>query len=58
MGHSLHEAKLNQIIYQRKQGRIHGNPVADIWAGAVMKNRSKLKNIMDRPTNLRTKQQE
>ena len=28
---------------KRKQGRIHGNPVADGWAGAVMRNRSEFK---------------
>ena len=31
-----------------EQGRIHGNPVADGWAGAVMR---KFKNVMDRPTD-------
>ena len=34
-----------------QQGRIHGNPVADGWAGAVMQNRSELKNVMDGPTD-------
>ena len=24
-------------LFQLKQGRIHGNPVADGWAGAVMR---------------------
>ena len=42
----------------KKQGRIHGNPVADGWAGAVMRNRSEFKNVTDgrtdRPTDLPT----
>ena len=25
------------MLYEEKQGRIHGNPVADGWAGAVMR---------------------
>ena len=41
----------NQIIDE--QGRIHGNPVADGWAGAVM--RKPLANQKsDRPTDLPT----
>ena len=27
---------LSQDLHAKKQGRIHGNPVADGWAGAVM----------------------
>ena len=40
----------------QKQGRIHGSPVADGWAGAVMQ---KLLGIQkcDRPTNQLTNQQ-
>ena len=34
-----------------QQGRIHGNPVADGWAGAVMQNRSEFKNVTDRPSD-------
>ena len=30
-----------------KQGRIHGNPVMDGWAGAAMRNRSEFKNVTD-----------
>ena len=33
-----------------KEGWIHGNPVADGWAGAVMRNRSEFKNVTDIPT--------
>ena len=28
---------LKLALYLKKQGRIHGNPVADGWAGAVMR---------------------
>ena len=37
----------------KKQGRIHGNPVADGWAGAVMQKPfgiQKCDGPMDRPT--------
>ena len=30
-----HELRHDEL--QEKQGRIHGNPVADSWAGAVMR---------------------
>ena len=35
-----------------KQGRIHGNPVADSWAGAVMQKQLAILEIfcIDRPT--------
>ena len=39
-----------------KQGRIHGNPVADGWAGAVMRKSLGIQKC-DRPTNGRTDQQ-
>ena len=41
----------------RKQGRIHGNPVADGWAGAVLQNPlgiQKCDGPTDRPTYLPT----
>ena len=40
-------------IYRQKQGRIHGNPVADGWAGAVMRKPlgiQKYDGPTDRPT--------
>ena len=40
-----------------KQGRIHGNPVADGWAGAVMRKPlgiQKCDGPTDRPTDLPT----
>ena len=51
------------IIYTKsmisflKQGRIHGNPVADGWAGAVMQKPlgiQKCDGSTDRPTDLPT----
>ena len=38
---------------QRKQGRIHGNPVADGWAGAVMRKPLGIQKC-DGPTDRRT----
>ena len=43
----------------KKQGRIHGNPVADDWAGAVMQKSlgiQKCDQLTDRPTDRRTDQ--
>ena len=42
------------FIYE-KQGRIHGNPVADSWAGAVMQKPLGIKKSQ-LPTNLPTYQ--
>ena len=42
---------------KQKQGRIHGNPVADGWAGAVMQKplaNQKSDRPTDRPTDLPT----
>ena len=42
-----------QIRGSKQQGRIHGNPVADGWAGAVMQNRLEIQKCdgrTDRPT--------
>ena len=42
---------------KKKQGRIHGNPVADGWAGAVMQKPlgiQKCDGSTDRPTDLPT----
>ena len=40
-----------------KQGRIHGNPVADGWAGAVMRKTARnFRNISYRPTGRPTRQ--
>ena len=33
----------------KKQGRTHGNPVADGWAGAVMPKPLRFKNVTDGP---------
>ena len=38
--------------HSAKQGRIHGNPVAEGWAGA--KNRSEFKDVTDRSPDLPT----
>ena len=38
---------------QEKQGRIHGNPVADGWAGAVMRKPIGIQKC-DQPTDRRT----
>ena len=43
---------------EKKQGRIHGNPVADGWAGAVMRKplaNQKSYRPTYRPTNLHGK---
>ena len=32
----------NKIKCHKKQGWIHGNPVADVWAGAVMRKPLKI----------------
>ena len=40
---------------EREQGRIHGNPVADGWAGAVMPKPLKIQKC-DLPTDLPTYQ--
>ena len=45
------ESKSNKM--KNKQGRIHGNPVADGWAGAVMRKPLGIQKC-DRPTNGRT----
>ena len=45
--------------FNRKQGRIHGNPVADGWAGAVMLKPlgiQKGEGRMDLPIDRRTRQ--
>jgi len=45
--------KLIQLNNFKKQGRIHGNPVADDWAGAVMRKPlgiQKCDGPTDRPT--------
>ena len=34
-------------LSQIKQGRINGNPVADGWAGAEVRNHSKFKNVKE-----------
>ena len=34
-----------------KQGRIHGNPVTDGWAGAVMRKKIAIQNILDGRTD-------
>ena len=39
-----------------KQGRIHGNPVADSWAGAVIQKSLRIQKCY-RPTDGRTDQQ-
>ena len=47
------------MVIQCKQGRIHSNPVADGWAGAVMQKPLGIKKCdrpTDRPTNLPTDQ--
>ena len=44
--------QFNSIFF--KQGRIHGNPVADGWAGAVMRKplaNQKSDRPTDRPTD-------
>ena len=40
---------------QKKQGQIHGNPVADSWAGAVMQKSLAIQKC-DRPTDPPTRQ--
>ena len=35
--------------YRKKQGRIHGNPVADSWAGAAVRKSLVIKKC-DQPT--------
>ena len=34
---SMCEGETERNRWRKKQGRIHGNPVADGWAGAVMR---------------------
>ena len=41
------------LLIFTKQGRIHGNPVADGWAGAVMRKPLELQKC-DGPTDIRT----
>ena len=36
-------------VIGEKQGRIHGNPVAEGWAGSVMRT-LEIQNVTDRPT--------
>ena len=38
----------------KKQGRIHGNSVADGWAGAVMGKPHEIQNVTDGRTHRRT----
>ena len=38
----------------KKQGWIHGNPVADGWAGAVMRKPLRIQIVTDGPTDRRT----
>ena len=33
-----------------KQGQTYGNPVADGWAGAVMRHHLETNNVTDQPT--------
>ena len=50
----------NKNLDQVKQGRIHGNPVADGWAGAVMRKLlgiQKCDRPMDQPTDRQTDRQ-
>ena len=41
------------LLCYHKQGRIHGNPVADGWAGAVMRKSLRIQKC-DGPTDRRT----
>ena len=43
-------------LERREQGRIHNNPVADGWAGAVMQKPLGIQNMTDRPTDRPTYQ--
>ena len=48
------DGKEKKMTVKKKQGRIHGNPVADGWAGAVMQKPlgiQKCDGPTDRPTN-------
>ena len=40
-------------LQERKQGRIHGTPVADGWAGAIMPKplANQKRDVTDRPTD-------
>ena len=48
------KGKKKQRKKERKKGRIHGNPVADGWAGAVMRKPLRIQKCdgrTDRPTD-------
>ena len=46
---------MDSLPSHSKQGRIHGNPVADSWTGAVMRKLLAIQNVtegqMDKPTD-------